>query len=442
MVIPFIAILTGSPKRLLLSLLILCIPFNVDKSFFLQPGHTGGAVGLSISIWEISLFFLIAIWISEMLFKKDQEIHLLAKWSIPFFCLIGFGLLSMVKSSNISLSIFEIIQLTKVYLLFFYIANNIKTERDLRYLVLILFITLFLEASLGLFQYFSGRSFDLAVLGGGKEKFAMTLATKSTLRVPGTFGTSNAFGSYLIMLLPLLLSVFFFATKRTHKFLYISLLILGAILLILTLSRGAWVGFTASVAVILFLTYAKSGSKLKTIFVGGFFLITVAILIFTFSETILLRFYADDHGSAMSRIAMMRTAFEMIKANPFLGVGINNYCQVMANYDPTGLASVYLQPVHNVYLQIAAEIGIFGLCVFLWLIFVLYREALRDFKKTADSVSFVRFGLVGGITALLVHSLVNNGSLGDDIFILFWLLAGLLVATVRISSKPDEENDL
>ncbi|MFX0195088.1 MAG: O-antigen ligase family protein [Candidatus Hodarchaeota archaeon] len=440
-VIPFVAIITGSPEKVLLGLLILCIPFNVDKSFFLHPEHTGGAVGLSISIWEISLFFLFLIWISEVLLKKDQEIHFLAKWSIPIFCLIGFSILSTINSSNITLSIFEIIQLIKVYLLFFFVANYIKTEKDLRYVVCILFLTFFLECTLGIVQYISGRSFDLAILGGGGEKFARTFGG-AAFRVSGTFGTSNAFGSYIIMLLPLILSLLFFTIKRTHRMIYGSLLIMGVISLILTLSRGAWVGFIISVTVLLLLLHSKSINKPKAFLMGSIFLLTITIIVFTLRETIVLRLYSDDHGSALSRIPMMRIAFEMIKQNPVFGIGINNYIEVMANYDPTGLAYCYFHPVHNVYLQIAAEIGVFGLCIFLWFLFVLYREALQNFKKSLDFASNIRIGLIGGITALLVHSMVNNGSVGDGIFILFWLFTGLLVATIRMSPKRDKGNAL
>ena len=54
----------------------------------------------------------------------------------------------------------------------------------------------------------------------------------------------------------------------------------------------------------------------------------------------------------------------------------------------------------------------------------------------------MRVGIIGGITALLIHSMVNNGSLGDEIFIFFWFLAGLLVATIRTPLKLTNENDI
>jgi len=437
MLMPCIALLTGSPKRFLLGLLILFIPINVDKNFFLHSEHTGGAVGLSISIWEISLFFLIIMWCYEVAIKRERKFDFLPQFSIPIFCLIGISLLSMINSFSTTLSIFEIIQLVKMYLLFFYIAHCIKTEGELRYILLILFSVFCLENVFGLFQYVSERSFDLAVLGGGEEKFATKFVTETAFRIPGTFGDSNIFGSYLAMILSVVLSFSFY--KRSLSKLFCSFLfIIGTIVLILTLSRGAWLGFLGSIVMVLFLLHTKIDIKLKTIFRVGVFFLIIALLFFNFREIILLRIYGEDYGSALSRITMMRIAYEMIKANLFLGVGINNYSEVMANYDPTGLTFVYFQPVHNVYLQIAAEMGIPGLCAFLWFLFVLYRKALRNIMKTNDFISHLRIGVVGGITALLLHSMVNNGSLGDDIFILFWFFAGLLVATIRVSSKIEK----
>ena len=55
---------------------------------------------------------------------------------------------------------------------------------------------------------------------------------------------------------------------------------------------------------------------------------------------------------------MMIIAFEIIKSNPIFGIGINNYIHVAPFYDTTGLTYTYLQPVHNIYLQLAAPLRI------------------------------------------------------------------------------------
>jgi len=112
----------------------------------------------------------------------------------------------------------------------------------------------------------------------------------------------------------------------------------------------------------------------------------------------------------------------------------------MRDYDTTdiGVISITTYQVHNIFLQIAAEMGIIGLAVFIWLISMVYGEGVSYIKSSQGFMTAVSIGMLGGITAFLVHGLVDAASLGNHLFLIFWFLAGLVVAIRKMEpeTKP------
>ncbi len=109
----------------------------------------------------------------------------------------------------------------------------------------------------------------------------------------------------------------------------------------------------------------------------------------------------------------------------------------MWDYDTTdiGVTSITTYQVHNIYLQIAAEMGIIGLAVFIWLILMVYKEGLSYIKASESTMSNTVVGLIAGITAFLIHGLVDAASLGNHLFLIFWFLAGLVVVIRKMEPE-------
>ena len=88
-------------------------------------------------------------------------------------------------------------------------------------------------------------------------------------------------------------------------------------------------------------------------------------------------------------------ALQMLKDHPLLGVGLNNFTVRMSEYGEVSGWARFLQPVHNVYLLIAAETGILGLILFLCLLFSVFRLLWRSknylFLISLSQISFLCF---------------------------------------------------
>ncbi|OQB12418.1 MAG: hypothetical protein BWY16_00474 [Candidatus Omnitrophica bacterium ADurb.Bin205] len=93
--------------------------------------------------------------------------------------------------------------------------------------------------------------------------------------------------------------------------------------------------------------------------------------------------------------------------------------------------------VHNCFLQIWAESGIFSLLAFLLLVGYVFYRCIKVIIKTPKSLSsFILIGLTGGLMSLLVHSFFDVHLYSFQLSFLFWIVLGL---TFALSSALEKE---
>jgi O-antigen ligase len=73
-------------------------------------------------------------------------------------------------------------------------------------------------------------------------------------------------------------------------------------------------------------------------------------------------------------LELNKTAIELFKQNFFFGVGFNNFLKLLPFF-PTGKVFL-IQPVHNIYLLVLSESGIFGGLFFLSLFWVVLKKVI------------------------------------------------------------------
>jgi len=74
------------------------------------------------------------------------------------------------------------------------------------------------------------------------------------------------------------------------------------------------------------------------------------------------------------RLIYWRDALKIIRDHPWTGTGLNTYAKTIKTYNV--YRALY---AHNSYLQLTAELGLFGLLVFLWLIVAHLFSGVRAF---------------------------------------------------------------
>lgn len=78
------------------------------------------------------------------------------------------------------------------------------------------------------------------------------------------------------------------------------------------------------------------------------------------------------------RLQLADVSLKMIADKPWFGVGLNNFIPSLPVYGYQSGWPNFLQPVHNIYLLIAAEAGIPTLITFLLSVFCLLLGLLRS----------------------------------------------------------------
>ena len=164
------------------------------------------------------------------------------------------------------------------------------------------------------------------------------------------------------MLLAPALSIMLTKLHSPYKWLALIAFICGAIALILTGSRGAWMGAFISFIIFGTVSFRRGWLQLRILTIS----VAIGILIsLAFYTPIYQRVFGDDAGSATGRIPQYQVAFQIIRDHPIFGVGANNYPAIQQSYlglNPNN--TVFRWAVHNKYLLVWAETGFFGLLFF------------------------------------------------------------------------------
>jgi putative inorganic carbon (HCO3(-)) transporter len=259
-------------------------------------------------------------------------------------------------------------------------------------------------------------------------------------RVKGTWLSYNDFAWYLTCFLPIAMSMTFSQIKLPYKLVCFLTLSVASASLMWTNSRAGWISFGISVLFVGLSVFSKINAKrsLINIFLAIILIFCLIMPLYPrLYSKIYGRFTGPDGGSAKSRMPQFEVAFNIIKDNPFFGVGINNYSEIMHRYDSTeeGLAGITRFPVHNIFLHIAAEIGIFGLFIFIWILVVIFNKGIRYIIQNNDMMVYAVIGMLAGILAFLIHGSFDVASIGNKMFIFTWFFAGLIFTISRIQTE-------
>ena len=337
--------------------------------------------------------------------------------NIPLLFFIVLSILSVtVTTQHPDISARTFFRKTMEYvIIFFMMAEVITTKKRLTNILIAMLASSFIVGLDGIYQ----NIMEVDLL----RKFPLYAG-----KVTASFQFSNNLAGYLITILPIPISLVIH--KATNKKIRLSLIFLSALLvicLLLTRTRGAWLGFILA----LFFVCAFNGKK--AIFAAILFLIILVIFSpAAIKDQIKSLTSLNTDVSTDDRIIIWSTAWQMFKDELFFGHGLGTFMSVFGRYKPYDYNEIVY--AHNCYLQMAAETGIFGLLIFLWFVLKLFKSAILKLLKSKDKLlKATLIGITGGILAYLAHSFVDTHLYSLPLAVLFWAMAGL--AAAKIESK-------
>jgi len=238
----------------------------------------------------------------------------------------------------------------------------------------------------------------------------------------------NIAGGVLAMLLPITLSFLLFGSKRILKPILGMSVAIMAFTLLLTQSRGAWIGLAISLlvmgiwrnrwlllgipasAAIVFITVQHFGIQS----VADFMLIT------------------ESAPSAASRFEIWQRAIYMIQDFPYTGIGLGTFSRVGPLMYPYFLAGpdADIPHAHNIFLQAGVDLGIPGLVAFIGVLVAFVFTAWETLRLSRDSdLEPLALGLLCGFIVYLIHGLLDSiTAVSIKAGIALWALMGFTTA--------------
>ena len=347
----------------------------------------------------------------------------------PILILIILSILSTIFSLHRQTSIWSTILLLNYLTIFYLVIHTIRSRSQFKQLIyLIIGIATFLSI-FGLFKYFGANPFPWWDYVDLKNAYAG--------RLTSTFGNPDHLAGYMEMAILLLLGLFLLDYKSGKLLLmiYLSCLLLTALLL--TLSRGGWIGSAVGLsfmAVALLTSPYFQRKKLVGALIGGFFAVSVIVFASTpVVERIRTALQKEEEASLSSRLIVWGGAVKMIGEYPLLGSGPGTFAFAYTKYQPPGLKSHFTM-AHNDYLHFTSEVGLPLIAIVVWMIIALYRKGFRKLKNPSRLVRGITLGAMSGITAILFHSVADFNLHIPANALLFAVLAALVVAPLPTNS--------
>ena len=234
-----------------------------------------------------------------------------------------------------------------------------------------------------------------------------------------TFSNFNDLAAYAILTMAL---SGFLLIGRYAKWIRVGALLstIGlALLIVLTQSRGAFIGLTVG----FFFMLLRSRNRKRLLQIGSMAALAIVLaapgavwerfskMKYLFATETL----GEADSSAEQRYVILQVAASIAREHPGTGVGLGAYAETHRAYAEERQEWAFgggERDAHNMYLSLAAETGVIGLLLFLSIAGVTIRKSLRTeialrstFPTEAEQLRVLRFGLVAFLIAAIFGSL-------------------------------------
>jgi putative inorganic carbon (HCO3(-)) transporter len=260
----------------------------------------------------------------------------------------------------------------------------------------------------------------------------------------------NQLAGTITLLLPLLISLLVDAPYKqsANRRLIRGGLLLTAVALglalLLTQSRGGWFGAAGGLGVLLLLwSLLLAPSPARRWLRIGLGLAGIGAVIFLLvvgPQALTELWLAPPQETAVGSLVTLTFRRELwpwaataIADFPFTGTGLGSFRNVAVRLYPAPIPPDFdLGHAHNVFLQVALDIGLPGLTAYLALIMASFAVGWQVAKRDRQ-LRGLSLGLLASLAAFHLFGLADTIALGAKPAVLFWGIIGLLSALPRLS---------
>jgi len=228
--------------------------------------------------------------------------------------------------------------------------------------------------------------------------------------------------------------------------------------LILTFSRGGWIGFVVLGFVLLILLvhwfsiylprFWRNWAMPLALGVSGAVVIVAVLFVEPVRDRVASIFVGREDSSNNYRISVWTGVLKMIHDRPLIGIGPGNtvFNKVYPQYQLTGFSAL---SAYSVLLEVMVETGAIGLTCFLWLLLVTFNQGwiqLQRLRQTSSREGFWLMAAIATMVGMICHGLVDTVWYRPQVSTLWWLMIALVASYYKPldsakSKAPDLQSD-
>ena len=257
-----------------------------------------------------------------------------------------------------------------------------------------------------------------------------------TVRIYSTLENPNLLAGYLLPVLPLALVALLRWPGRARKLFALTALVLGVVALVLTYSRGAWMGLVAEAAVILLLLAVRATRAWPLLWrrllpllllLGGAALLVILVTQVEPLRVRVMSLVAGRQDSSNNfRINVWLAALDMVQARPWLGIGPGNdaFNQIYPLFQQPKFNAL---SAYSIPLELAVEAGIPGLLAGIGLLLASLRSA-TSLWRSDSCFSLPALAAIAVIVGLTVQGLTDTIFFRPEVQLSGWFCIATLAA--------------
>jgi len=394
--------------------------FSMLLSPEIMAGDTSAASlgrGITLRLEDFLLAVIGLSWFARTAIDKELGLFLRTPLNKPILfyvlaCVLSTGFGMMAGRVELKTGSLYVLKYIEYFIVFFMMVNHVRDTDQIKRFVICLFLTCFIASLIGAFQ----------IPGGGRVSAPFE----------GDAGEPNTFGGYLVFMGAVAAGLL--AKSENLRIKQILALLIACIVppLLFTQSRSSYLAVIPALLVLGYLT------ERRLIILG---LLAIALMLsplflpkavknrvmFTFTQP-------EEQGqiqigdlrldtSTSARIKSWEEALSDFPRHPLLGYGVTGYHFVDAQFP-----------------RVLVETGVLGLTAFLYLLYSIFKIALKNLKETkAPFCQGLGIGFLAGFVGLIVHAIGANTFIIVRIMEPFWFFAGIIAVLPILEEQKIEK---
>jgi len=392
------------------------------------------SIGFTPTFLDLAMGWLFFLWLTPLVLGAGGESLQLTALGGPIlvFTLMAIGSF-VVGMSHAPVTSYLLRHFAEILMsigLFFLVVNTVTDLGRLRRLTCIFLLAAGGAAALGIVLYVIPDELAMRALsalgrvgyptGGGVIRYIRDDPSLMQ-RATSTSVDPNVLGSLLNLALAIAVPQFFARRPVIKRIFLVPLIGVLGLCLVLTVSRGSWVGVAVALLTLGALRYRRILPLMAIVF--------ILVLVLPWTQGYLTHFLEGVQGEDLStkmRFGEYKDAFILIGRHPVLGVGFGGTPDI----------DTYLG-VASIYLLIAEQMGLVGLVGFLVIVAVLFvRFWTRRSRAAAQpEIEPLWYGYHGAMIGGLVGGVFDHYFFSLDFHhsvTIFWLILALATVTTRL----------